>query len=220
MHGRTREQRYSKPADWNYIKYCAREAASKSPHLQVVGNGDVFSWQDHVNALQSEDGEPSDVVTTYVARGALVKPWIFTEIKQKRDWDISAPERLDIVKKFVKNGLEHWGSDSRGVESCRRFLLEWLSFTHRYVPSGLLEVLPQKSNWRPASFVGRSDLETLLGSRGAVRPTPERRSAFAACTMPIDGFVNGSHTTLVPLRSEHPVMLGFARPKRNSTKFV
>ena len=164
LHGRTREQRYSKPADWNYIKYCAREAASKSPHLQVVGNGDVFSWQDHVNALQSEDGQPSDVVTTYVARGALVKPWIFTEIKEKRDWDISAPERLDIVKKFVKNGLEHWGSDSRGVESCRRFLLEWLSFTHRYVPSGLLEVLPQKSNWRPASFVGRSDLETLLGS--------------------------------------------------------
>ncbi|KAI8114550.1 hypothetical protein M9434_002672 [Picochlorum sp. BPE23] len=163
LHGRTREQRYSKPADWNYIKYCAREAAQTSPHIQVVGNGDVFSWQDHVDALQSED-VASDVVTTYVARGALVKPWIFTEIKEKRDWDISASERLDIVKRFVTNGLEHWGSDSRGVENCRRFLLEWLSFAHRYVPLGLLEVLPQKSNWRPASFVGRSDLETLLGS--------------------------------------------------------
>ena len=46
----------------------------------------------------------------------------------------------------------------------RRFLLEWLSFLHRYVPVGLLEVLPQRLNWRPPAFVGRSDLETWLAS--------------------------------------------------------
>jgi hypothetical protein len=49
----------------------------------------------------------------------------------------------------------------------RRFLLEWLSFTHRYIPVGLLEVLPQAMHWRPPAFVGRSDLETLLGSDNA-----------------------------------------------------
>ena len=52
----------------------------------------------------------------------------------------------------------------KGVENTRRFLLEWHSFAHRYVPAGLLEVLPQRSNWRPSAFVGRSDLETLLAS--------------------------------------------------------
>ena len=46
----------------------------------------------------------------------------------------------------------------------RRFLLEWMSFLHRYVPVGLLEVLPQRLNWRPPAFVGRSDLETWLAS--------------------------------------------------------
>lgn len=46
----------------------------------------------------------------------------------------------------------------------RRFLLEWLSFLHRYVPVGLLEVLPQRLNWRPPAFFGRSDLETWLAS--------------------------------------------------------
>lgn len=32
---------------------------------------------------------------------------------------------------------------------------------------GLLEVLPQQMHWRPPSFVGRNDLETLLGSESA-----------------------------------------------------
>jgi tRNA-dihydrouridine synthase 3 len=39
-----------------------------------------------------------------------------------------------------------------------------LSFTHRYVPIGLLEVLPPKINARPPGYRGRNELETLLGS--------------------------------------------------------
>jgi tRNA-dihydrouridine synthase 3 len=173
LHGRTREQRYSKLADWSYINQCA--AMAQETGVQLVGNGDIYSWQDHYKRLEDSRYSPlgnynnegegeGGLATTYIARGALIKPWLFTEIKQRQDWDISASERLDLYKQFCSLGLEHWGSDERGVASTRRFFLEWLSFTHRYIPVGLLDHLPAQMNWRAAPFVGRSDLETLLAS--------------------------------------------------------
>ena len=52
----------------------------------------------------------------------------------------------------------------KGVETTRRFLLEWLSFLHRYVPVGLLVKPPQRMNERVPDYRGRGDLETLLAS--------------------------------------------------------
>lgn len=53
------------------------------------------------------------------------------------------------------------------METTRHFLLEWLSYTCRYVPVGLLEIIPQRINWRPPSYCGRDDLETLMASDSA-----------------------------------------------------
>lgn len=160
IHGRSRQQRYSKPADWDYVYQCTRKAPN---NLQVVGNGDVFSFVDWNN----HKTECPELATCLIARGALIKPWIFTEIKEQRHWDISSGERLNIFKDFVHFGLQHWGSDTKGVETTRRFLLEWLSYTCRYIPVGLLDVVPQRINWRPPSYHGRDDLETLMASDSA-----------------------------------------------------
>ena len=160
VHGRSRLQRYSKEADWDYIQRVAQTHVDAVPQIPVIGNGDIFSYADYENKVLSR---PDILPCAMLGRGALIKPWLPTEIKQKRVWDISSSERLDFLKEFVKFGLEHWGSDQQGVNNCRRFLLEWLSFLHRYVPVGLMEMLPQQMNQRlPAFMSGRDELETLM----------------------------------------------------------
>ncbi|XP_025772309.1 tRNA-dihydrouridine(47) synthase [NAD(P)(+)]-like isoform X1 [Puma concolor] len=157
LHGRSREQRYTKLADWQYVEQCVT-AASPMP---LFGNGDILSYEDASRAMQT------GVAGIMIARGALLKPWLFTEIKEQRHWDISSSERLAILQDFTRYGLEHWGSDTQGVEKTRRFLLEWLSFLCRYVPVGLLERLPQRINERPPYYLGRDYLETLMASQKA-----------------------------------------------------
>ncbi|KAG9063652.1 tRNA-dihydrouridine(47) synthase [NAD(P)(+)]-like protein [Linnemannia hyalina] len=162
LHGRSRQQRYTKLADWDYISQCAqtdRGIPGNDNYMPLFGNGDILGPSDYYRHLNEHK-----VDGCMIARGALMKPWIFEEIKSNRDWDISSGERFDMMKRFCDFGLEHWGSDTQGVNQTRRFLLEWQSFLHRYVPVGLLEVLPQRINDRPPAFVGRNDLETLMAS--------------------------------------------------------
>ncbi|XP_071579218.1 tRNA-dihydrouridine(47) synthase [NAD(P)(+)]-like [Temnothorax nylanderi] len=156
VHGRSREQRYTKLADWEYIEKCA-VAAQPVP---VFGNGDILSFDDYRRAKEIY----STVQGITIGRGALIKPWIFTEIKEKKLIDISSSERFGILRKYANYGLEHWGSDTRGVETTRRFMLEWISFLHRYIPVGILERPPQRINERPPFYRGRDDMETLMAS--------------------------------------------------------
>jgi tRNA-dihydrouridine synthase 3 len=180
LHGRSKQQRYSRSADWSYIAECSslinrlkkekdartdtigevdpRDVANGG-HTYFVGNGDCYSHEDYYNHLEN-----AKVDTVMVGRGALIKPWIFEEIETGQYLDKSASERLAYIERFTKYGLQTWGSDEMGIGTTRRFLLEWLSFAHRYVPVGLLEHLPPNIQDRPPRFRGRNDLETLMAS--------------------------------------------------------
>lgn len=74
-------------------------ACTVSP-IPIFGGGDVFSSQGYWESV-----ERGGVDGAMVGRGALIKPWIFTEIKERREWDISARERLELVRKVRRHGL-------------------------------------------------------------------------------------------------------------------
>jgi tRNA-dihydrouridine synthase 3 len=161
LHGRTKAQRYTKLASWDYINECSSMIdRTDGNQMYFIGNGDIFNPNEYLDTLRSNQ----NLDGIMIGRGALIKPWIFKELKTGILWDISANERLDMLKDFAKYGMEHWGTDTMGINQTRRFLCEGLSFFHRYVPVGLIEVLPQKLNLRAQRFVGRNELETLMAS--------------------------------------------------------
>jgi len=71
IHGRTREQGYKGPANWDYIKMGKQVAKN----IKVIGNGDVLDGPSAERMFQ-ETG--CDAVL--VARGTMGQPWIVQEI--------------------------------------------------------------------------------------------------------------------------------------------
>ncbi|KAL4909772.1 tRNA-dihydrouridine(47) synthase [NAD(P)(+)] [Aspergillus multicolor] len=180
LHGRSRQQRYTKEANWEYISETAaliKRLNKKSDNITdtirepeermrpnggktwFLGNGDCYSHVDYEDHIKN-----AGVDSVMVGRGALIKPWLFEEIQAGQYLDKSPTERLAYIEKIARYGMETWGSDEYGIGITRRFLLEWLSFACRYVPIGLLEYLPPRLNDRPPYWRGRDELETLMGS--------------------------------------------------------
>lgn len=63
------------------------------PPIPIFGGGDCYSSESYWTNV-----ERTGVDGVMLGRGALIKPWIFTEIKEHREWDISARERLDLIR--------------------------------------------------------------------------------------------------------------------------
>lgn len=97
LHGRSREQRYTRSADWEYIEKCA----SNVKRIPVIGNGDILSFED----FQRVRATAPHVSSVMIGRGALIKPWIFKEIKEEKSFDISAKERFEMLQKYCNYGL-------------------------------------------------------------------------------------------------------------------
>lgn len=135
VHGRTREQRYTGTADWSAVK-----TAVESVSLPVIGNGDILTWYEAEDRLRQ-----SGACGIMVGRGALIKPWIFQELKEKRDINLSARERVAVYLRLTDYMLEHFGSDAHGRRTTASFMT-WhfdLLTRYRYLP---------KQDWYAASL--------------------------------------------------------------------
>lgn len=122
IHGRTREQRYGRAADWEAI---GRVAAERS--VPIVGNGDILTLYE-----ARERRQRSGVASLMLARGALIKPWLFREIREGREWLPTAEERFAVVWRFVELLRDHFGEGERAHARTMRFLPWHLGFFRRY----------------------------------------------------------------------------------------
>lgn len=166
VHGRTREARYRHPAEWDAIA----EVAAAVP-VPVVGNGDLLFAHEIQERLAT-----SGCAAVMVARGALIKPWIFREATEGY-WDITADERLAIYRRYIVLARAHWakGSDLPGDRAgdltpslddygrtrFREFLRWHVGFWVRYAPQRPDGTWPSMQT-RESAFEPRSPLEALF----------------------------------------------------------
>lgn len=123
VHGRTRQARYTTAADWEAI---ARVAAAVP--VPVIGNGDLLFPHEVRDALAR-----SGCTAVMIARGALIKPWIFREVAHGEQ-DVTPEDRLVIYRRYAALARAHWGEDEYAMTRIRDFLLWHLGFWCRYAP--------------------------------------------------------------------------------------
>jgi len=124
IHGRTREQRYRRDADWSIIGEVA-----DAVDIPVLGNGDILLPGDREHHL-----EETSVSGVVVARGALIKPWIFRELRSGEVWHPTVAERWGVMRRYFEMAAEYFGDDEKGLSRVERFLVWHLGFWHRYRP--------------------------------------------------------------------------------------
>ena len=104
IHARTREQMYAPYADWDIIA-----KVKQAVNIPVIGNGDIFSAEDAAKMLEETN---CDMVM--VGRGALGKPWIFSQINGYLLHERMTPEppvqmRMAIMLKHIEKMIEYKG---------------------------------------------------------------------------------------------------------------
>jgi tRNA-dihydrouridine synthase 3 len=124
VHGRTRAQRYKRSADWEIIARVAEVLT-----IPVLGNGDLLTPWD----LQRRR-EETPVRSFLVARGCLIKPWIFRELRDGRPWNPTLEQRWAIMGRYLDHALEYFGDDEKGRTRAHRFVIWHLHFWHRWRP--------------------------------------------------------------------------------------
>lgn len=97
VHGRTRDQMYAPPVDWDVI-----QQVKQAVKVPVIGNGDVVDAKSAA-ALYEHTG--CDLIM--VGRGALGKPWIFQQIEAYLNHEVTLPDpgmaqRMAILMRQVQ----------------------------------------------------------------------------------------------------------------------
>jgi len=92
IHGRTREQGYKGPANWDHIKACKEAATS----IKVIGNGDLFSPEAVARMFAHTKCD-----AVLVSRGTMGQPWIAQDIVNHLKGHAVAPRTFEERKEAL-----------------------------------------------------------------------------------------------------------------------
>ena len=114
VHGRTRKQMYAPPVDHQMIS-----EVKKSVSIPVVGNGDIVDGPSAAKML-----EETNCDFLMVGRGALGRPWVFSQINAYLQNGIILPEppvseRMRVMVKHVRKICEYKG-ERIGIREARK----------------------------------------------------------------------------------------------------
>ena len=128
VHGRTKEQGYSGPADWEVI---ASVAGSVS--IPVIGNGDIASA-----AIAAQRLQETQVAGLMIGRAAMNHPWIFSEIRQVLDGGAppeppTSRQQWEFILHHCAKEIEWWGGREQPAMKAMRARL--MAYT-RGMPGG------------------------------------------------------------------------------------
>ena len=93
------------------------------PELPVIGNGDILTWYEARDRM-----ERSGAHAAMVGRGALIKPWIFKEVKEGKEWEPTVAERVEVYARLTRYMKEHFGDDDIGLKRFMIFMPWHLGF--------------------------------------------------------------------------------------------
>lgn len=114
VHGRTKVQMYAPPVNTDIIRQ-VKQAVS----IPVIGNGDVI---DGISAARLMEETGCDMVM--VGRGALGRPWVFSQINAYLDHEVILPdppvvERMRVMLKHIE-ALCRYKGERVGIREARK----------------------------------------------------------------------------------------------------
>lgn len=120
VHGRTKEQFYAPPVDYDIIREVKRALS-----IPVIGNGDIVGAKSAQFVM-----EYTGCDYLMVGRGALGNPWVFREINEYFDKGIiidppTLDEKCDILLRHIKSAVEYKG-EYVGMREARKHTAYYL----------------------------------------------------------------------------------------------
>jgi len=129
VHGRTVQQKYVGPSNWEFLAAAKRHAGSRT----VIGSGDLFSAAACVAMLRQ-----TGVDGVSIARGAIGNPWIFRQTLSLLAGEPPLPppsihEQAAVLREHFELAEELHGAELAG-RLMRKFAIKYARLHPEYLP--------------------------------------------------------------------------------------